>query len=160
MIPQAIASTGAYADLWSHLKSMSHALERIQTAQSLKDIADLDKARLLALAEFLKKELETKDVAAEFSPAAFLSCRSADFSYTLDADLRTTLQELPSFKQWLKSQRLSFKEKSNRLETALEEYVKKVNGSLFPENPSREEFAILHDLLAELLLQTESALVT
>ena len=44
MILQAIASTGAYADLWSHLKSMTHALERARKAQSLKDIADLESA--------------------------------------------------------------------------------------------------------------------
>jgi len=160
MIPQAIASTGAYADLWSHLKSMTHALDRAQNAQSLKDIADLDKARLLALAEFLKKELEEKEVADVLSSGAFLSCKSADFSYTLDADLGSILQELPSFKEWLKSQRLAFKEKSTRLEAALEDYVSKVNGTLFPQNPPKAEFTILHNLLSKLLLQTESALMT
>jgi hypothetical protein len=159
MIPQAIASTGAYADLWSHLKSMTHALERAQKARSLNDITDLDKARLLALAEFLKRELETKDISDVLSSGAFLSCKSADFSYTLDAELRDTLQELPSFKRWMKAQKASFKEKSEKLEAALKGYVTKVNDSLFPENPPQEEFAILHDLLSNLLLRTESALV-
>jgi hypothetical protein len=160
MIPQAIASTGAYADLWSYLKSMTHALERAQKARNLTDIAELDKARLLALAEFLKKELENKDATDMFSPEAFLACKSDDYSYTLDTDLRTLLQELPSFKAWLKSQKSSFKDKSLKLAVALEDYVATLNESLFPENPPKEEFIILHDLLAELLLQTESALVT
>jgi len=160
MIPQAIASVGVYADLWSHLKSMSHALERVQGARTIKDIAELDKARLVALGDFVKKELEPKDFADMLSSGAFFSRKSMGLSYSMDTDLRTILQDLPSFRQWLKSQKISVKDKSAKLNEALEEYLKNVNESLFPENPPKEEFEILHDLLSKLLLQTESALIT
>jgi len=160
MIPQAIASVGVYADLWSHLKSMAHAIERAQGAKTINDIAVLDKARLVALGDFVKRELEPKDFADMLSSGAFFSCKAEDLSYSLDTDLRIMLQELPSFKQWLKSQKSSVKDKSARLIEALEHYVKNVNQSLFPDKPPKEEFEILHDLLSKLLLQTESALIT
>ena len=50
MIPQAIANVGPYADLWSHLKSMQHALLRANAAQNARDLSMLDKERLTALA--------------------------------------------------------------------------------------------------------------
>lgn len=157
-------SAGDYAELWSHLKSMEHALERVQTAASLKEIADLDRARLLALAAFLKKELETRNTDTDLSSAAFLAYKAVGYGYSLDVDLRTMLQDLPRFREWLRSQKPSFAEKSARLINALEGYVAKVSEQvserLFPDNdPPKTEFRILHDLLSRLLQQTESALV-
>jgi len=160
MIPQAIANTGEYADLWSQLKSMSHALERAQAAKNLKDVAELDKARLRALCAFLRNELETTDVKSPITFQAFLISKPGEPRYTLDVDIREILNDLPSFKQWLKTQRLSFKDKAGRLITNLEEYTEKVAASLFPANPPKDEFAILHELLTKLLTQTEAALVS
>ena len=159
MIPQAMTSSGDYAELWSDLKSMAHALERIQTAASLKDIADLDKARLLALAAFLKKELESRNVDAVLSPEAFLANKAVAYGYSLDVDLQAMLHDLPCFREWLRSQKLSSADKSRRLVKALEDYVGRVSDRLFPESPPKIEFGILQDLLSRLLQQTESALV-
>jgi len=158
MIPHAIASTSVYADLWSQLKSMDHALLRAQSATSAKDIADLDKARLGALAAFLKNELEATESVQDLSLQAFLALRPTEPRYSLDADLREMLNELPSFKQWLKTQRLSFREKTAKLASALVDYVEKVSTTLIATPPG-EEFTILHELLTKLLSHIESALV-
>ena len=160
MIPQGIASTGAYADLWSHLKSMAHALDRVRKATTPKDITNLDKARLVAFTEFLKRELESEPVVEGANAGAFLSY-TPESTYALEADLRDLLQELPSFKDWLKAQKLGLKEKSGKLIASLESYTSLIsaNDSLLPQDPPQAEFTVLRDLLAKLLLQTESALV-
>ena len=157
MIPQAIASAGVYADLWTNLKSMDHALLRVQRAGSLRDIAPLDKARLLDLANFMKRQLEPQEALDLGSSNAFLAFNSSDHGYTLDADMRALLQDLPSFKEWLRS--LSFKEKAARLAIAPEDYVKRLGSTLVPESPPKTEFAILRELLSKLLLDAETALV-
>ncbi len=60
MIPQAIKGTGPYADLWNQLKSMMHALSRVEKARSVSDIAPLDKSRLQALVSFITQELKPR----------------------------------------------------------------------------------------------------
>ncbi|HEV7402660.1 MAG TPA: hypothetical protein VGO11_07045 [Chthoniobacteraceae bacterium] len=160
MIPQAIASSGVYADLWSHLKSMDHALLRVSRASNMKQIAELDKSRLKSLGEFLRHELDGKEAAEDVSFQAFLSHRPADFGYSLDVDLRLVLAELPSFKQWLRTQRLGFRDKAAKLIAAVDGYSAKIDESLFPSSVPQDEFAILHELLCKVLSQTESALVS
>lgn len=138
---------------------MEHALLRARNAQSIKEISDLDKARLSDLSTFLSQELDPKDGSDVMSFAAFLACRSTEFKYSLDGDLRSLLQELPEFKSWLRTQKLSFKEKAERLISALNEYLGKFTSTFFPTAPA-EEFEILNQLLCKLLSQTESALVS
>src|SRR5262245_45777853 len=57
MIPQAITSSGPYADLWSHLKSMIHALKRASAAENTRDLSPLDRERLTDVSKLLKSEL-------------------------------------------------------------------------------------------------------
>jgi hypothetical protein len=155
MIPQAITNTGPYAGLWSDLKSMRHALERATKAKTMSDIAELDRTRLEALAKFLRTELDPKPV-GEYE---FLSLTSNEPRYSLDVDLRQLLKALPEFEQWHRAGKLAFKEKTEKLIDALEDYIKKLTGNLFPKNPPGEEFKILHAVLSELLLRTETALL-
>ena len=55
MIPNAIASTGPYAGLWSHLKSIDHALRRVLADTKLTELAQ---DRLEALLELLEGRKE------------------------------------------------------------------------------------------------------
>ena len=64
MIPQAISNVGPYADLWSYLKSMQHALNRAVAGQNL---MELDKERLSALARFLRGELSQEKADYDFN---------------------------------------------------------------------------------------------
>lgn len=54
MIPNALSSTGAHADFWSHLKSMDYALERCLDP-GVNSIEPLDRDRLTALSNFLSE---------------------------------------------------------------------------------------------------------
>jgi len=156
MIPQAIANTGPYAALWSELKSMRHALERAMKATARGDLAELDQARLRSLIDFLRAELDPKPT----EQGEFLSLASAEPRYSLDVDLRQLLKGLPVFEQWHRAGKLGFKEKTLKLITALEEYLGKLLGNLFPSNPPEDEFKILHAVLSELLVRTETALLS
>jgi hypothetical protein len=155
MIPQAIANTGPYAGLWSDLKSMRYALDRVLNAKTRSELTDLDGARLRALAALLRSELDT-----DAGHSEFLSLAAPEPRYSLDFDLRKVLRDIKIFDDWHRASKLSFKEKTTRLITALDDYLPKLSGNLFPNDPPREEFAILDALLSELLRRTETELIT
>lgn len=156
MIPQAIANTGPYAGLWSDLKSMRHALQRAMAAPAKGELTELDRARLSALADFLKNELDPKPV----EECEFLSLASAGPQYSLDVDLRQLVKGLKAFEEWHRAAKMSCRDKALKLIGALEGYLGKVSGNLFPNNPPAEEFKILDAILSELLSRTETALLS
>jgi hypothetical protein len=156
MIPQAIANTGPYASLWSDLKSMRHALERATAYPNKGELTELDKARLHALSDFLKSELDPKPV----EESEFLSLASAGPQYSLDVDLRQLVKNLSVFEEWHRSARMGYREKILKLIAALQDYLSKMSDNLFPKNPPVEEFKVLHAILSELLLRTETVLLT
>lgn len=158
MIPQAIANMGPYADLWSHLKSMQHALQRALAVESTRDITDLDKERLLALSQFLKSELIQKPTPEVFSFAGFGRATAEGPSYSLDLDLHQIIKALPDFEQWHAAQKLGFEKKWQKLITTLESYIQNVGGNWLPNQPPKEEFQILQKIISELLLHAESTL--
>lgn len=159
MIPQAIASCGPYADLWSHLKSMIHALERAKTVKNTQELTCLDKERLEDVLALLKTELlhpgSEKDL--ELSSLAILS--PFDPAYTLGMDLRHFLKEIPEFERWNATQKLGTDKKLQKLQSALENYLKNVSGN-WVNAPPTEEFSLLQTILASVLTRTESALQT
>jgi hypothetical protein len=158
MIPQAIANVGPYADLWSHLKSIQHALGRALKAQTGRDLNGLDKERLDALARFFHSELSLKPSTEAFSFAGFGGQRSSEPTYSLDFDLQSMIKNLPEFDAWHAAAKLGFEKKWQKLILALETYIAGSGGSLLPNQPPREEFQILQRIISELLLRTESAL--
>jgi hypothetical protein len=160
MIPQAIANVGPYADLWSHLKSMQHALERALKAQTARDLSTLDKERLDALARFFRSELSLKPPTDAFSFAGFGGQSSSEPTYSLDFDLQQMIKSLPAFDEWHAAQKLGFEKKWQKLVSALESYANNLNGSLLPNQPPCDEFQILQKIISELLLHAESALQT
>src|SRR5579859_5900009 len=160
MIPQAIASAGPYADLWSHLKSMQHALGRALGAQTAKYLSDLDKERLNALARFLKSELSQKTEPDALTFSGFRDQPSNEPTYSLDIDLQQMLKNLPAFEEWHAAQKLGFEKKWQKLVSALETYLQSLGSSLLPIHPPQEEFGILQKIVSELLVHAESALQT
>jgi len=154
MIPQTLTNIGPYAGLWSDLKSMRHAIDRAMKPDT--KLMELDKARLRTLADFLRNELDPKPLGDN----EFLSLSSEEPRYSLDIDLRQIVKGLPIFEQWHRSSKMGFKEKTQKLFSALENYIKEFSNSLFENNPPQEEFKIIRAILTELLARTESTLVT
>ena len=156
MIPQAIASCGPYADLWSHLKSMLHALERAKTVKSTNELTTLDKERLRDVAGLLKGDLEQRaGESLEFSSLATAS--PFDPAYTLGIDLRQFLKEIPEFERWNAAQKLGTDKKLQKLHSALEAYLKNVSSNLIITPPT-EEFSLLQTILESIMIHAESAL--
>jgi hypothetical protein len=155
MIPQAIANTGPYAGLWSDLKSMRHAVDRVLNPKTRSDLTELDQARLRALAALLRTELDPDSGHSEF-----LSLAAPEPRYSLDFDLRKVLRDTKIFEEWHRASKLGFREKTTRLIAALEDYLPKLSSNLFASEPPREEFAILDAVLSELLRRTETELIT
>jgi hypothetical protein len=158
MIPQAIANNGPYADLWSHLKSIQHALMRAIGAQTAKDLSDLDKEQLNGLARFLRSELSQKTEPDAFTFAGFGGQQTNEPTYSLNIDLQQLLRTLPAFEEWHATQKLGFEKKWQRLVAALEAYTGNWGGTLLLNHPPREEFQILQRIISELLVHAESAL--
>src|SRR5258708_1562976 len=148
MIPQAITNTGPYAGLWSDLKSTRHALERVMKASTMSDLAELDRARLQSLADFLRNQLDPNQTGAN----EFLSLAKTEPRYSLDADLRQLVKGIAVFEQWHRSGKLGFNEKAQKLIAALDGYVQKLSDELFPDNPPEEDFKVVHAILSGCVL--------
>jgi hypothetical protein len=158
MIPQAIASCGPYADLWSHLKSMIHALERARTAKNTQELTALDKERLRDVVNLLKTELFHRSSEGNLDEFSSLTTASPfDPAYTLGIDLRQFLKEIPEFERWNSPQKLGADKKLQKLQSALENYLENLSANLL-NTPPKEEFLLLQTILASILVHTESAL--
>jgi hypothetical protein len=158
MIPHGIKSTGPYAELWSQLKSMSHSLNRAAAAKDISEVAELDKGRLVALAAFLKQELEPFDAAGALSNAGFLTFEASDLSYSFEEDVRTLLEDLASFTDWLKQEGIDANEKTAKLIASVREFSRSLSSGNLPTPRPSLELQIVKELLAKLVLRTESAL--
>ena len=162
MIPQALTYTGEYAHLWSHVKSMAHALHRVEKASSKPEISALDYARLAALVNFLRIEIEPEEVKDLPFAAAYLAHKPALPAKSAEFDLRPALKGIPAFEEWLKPQKLSVKEKVVRLAANLEAYLNRLStdDNFVLSEPPRTEFSILSSLLENLILRAESILLS
>jgi Fe-S-cluster formation regulator IscX/YfhJ len=160
MTPNALASTGPQADLWSHLKSMDHALVRALDSQSALSLTTLDKERLIALVSFLRNSLvhQTEEQLISMDSLITPDLEPNTVSYL---DLRQRLKELPSFEAWENKAKMGFDKKVQKLVETTENYINKpASDSLFPKDAPQEELKVLRDLLSELLKNSESALHT
>lgn len=153
MIPNAVASTGPYAGLWSHLKSMDHALERALDLSGIGSITDLDRDRFRELSDFLGTALKHKSEGGvqEYSVAQAFS--QGDSGYNSAINIRPRIVALPEFSSWLSKKATDMK--IRRLVETIDAYLG--DGSLFPPVPA-EEFTICRRLLRELLAETEAEL--
>lgn len=158
MIPQAITSSGPYADLWSHLKSMIHALNRALEASNTRDLTALDRERLEDVSMLLKSELIQSGDSRDPKLALTSAASPFDPVDTLGVDLRQFLRQVPEFEQWNASQKLGTEKKLQKIQSAIDSYISSLMGTWLPNDPPQEEFRILRTLLSAILVQTESAL--
>ena len=158
MLPNSLASTGPYAGLWSHLKSMDYALERVLNSEE--PHAQLDKERLSDLAEFLRHGLSRPRDAQGNSLNLLSFTQPSSTDYGAAIDLRKVIEEVPQFKRWKQSAKKGFDEMLQRLIDAVEQQAKPSDRGLFPlsDPQRREEFEILRAILQTLLTDTEAAM--
>ena len=156
MIPNAVVSAGPYASLWSHLKSIDHALERALNAQTAGELAELDRDRLRALVDFLQSGLSPRAPDSQFS-TSLCDYSIASPNYGSAIDLRKRLGTLAAFEDWQKTSKKGFDAKLKRLTGALEDFLERPSG-LLPKSVPREELTVLHAILRSLLLEAETAL--
>ncbi len=155
MIPNAVASIGPFAELWSHLKSIDHALERSLDSKNAESLTELDKERLHALVELLQMGVAP----ASPEPVNLLTCATPlDPDYGSSINLRERISTLPAFESWKKSSRLGFEPKVQKLIDAIQGFVVKPPGSLFPKDAPRQELEVLRAIVQDLLFDAEAAL--
>jgi len=162
MIPNALATTGDYADVWSQLKSMDHALDRVMHSEKIGALTALDKERLLALAAFLKESLSPKPEEELVTVEALRSRNFETEGYIADFDLRQTLREVKEFEAWHLASKMGMERKIQKLTDAIEHYVRESSHKLLAkavETPE-EEFRILRNILTVLLRQVSTVMHT
>jgi len=163
MIPNAVASTGPYAGLWSHLKSMDHALERALRITNTGKLTELDKDRLQALIEFLQGSLPTPPDSSEEADDLFFRRQTTEPDYSGAIDLQQEVHNVHAFEEWSKPSRKSFEINVRRLIKAIEEVLgESTSNTLLPGMRQKEiprtEFEVLRAILQSLLAETETAL--
>jgi len=159
MIPNALASTGAYADFWSHLKSMDYALERCVDLKVL-SMEQLDKERLGALAIFFRENFlaNSPNNALAFDPDSFPHESASRAKFVPDFDIKQRLQEVSDLRAWHRASKMGLEKKIDKLITALEEFTDKAPKEIFKKDVPVEEFKILRAILHTILSETQSAL--
>jgi|GEM_PF-1328901 len=158
MIPNALATTGVQAKVWSHLKSIEHSLARALDPK-VQQLTDLDRDRLVALASELKAWCVT---IADEAQAGMRLTQEASPNESLHfaiVDARSTLKNIAIFDHWRRPSRLSFERKLSLLVAALQYFVERWPNSFFTKKEvPDEEFRILHAILGSLLKDAESAI--
>lgn len=162
MIPNAVASTGAYAGLWGHLKSIDHALDRTLSFGDPRRLTELDRDRLQALIDLLEGSLLKETDPSHLAEDLLAHCRTVAPDYSVAVDFHQEIANHPAFKEWLKSSKCSVEYKVKRLICALtdvltEETPKNLLG-ISPRDIPAQEFKVLRAILQPLLADTETAL--
>ena len=157
MIPNAVASTGPYAGLWSHLKSIDHALQRALAAKSSKELAALDRDRLRALCEFLDGGLSSATAVSGLSTSLTDYSGITEPDYNAAIDLRSRLALVSEFENWQKASKKGFDSKLQRLIASITSFLSPSGGLLGREVP-RQEFEVLRAIVQSLLSEAETAL--
>jgi len=150
MMHNALAKTGAYEDLWCHLKSMEHAIKRVLDPNVT--IEELDKDRLRALAEFLDQSItkaSTMDLETLLSGGALLSSEMLMPNDIPHDILTDKLKQVTALSSWGgKKQGLSIK--IGRLTKIIRSYLDDLSKTLI-SSPPKDEFEVLHAILTYLL---------
>lgn len=155
MIPNAVANTGPNAGLWSHLKSLDHALDRALSSSNTQ-LTELDRDRLSAVAEFLAGGLSQEGQAPAPSLSSLSHATLADENYLALLDLRHKVVNVPAFENWQKASKKGVEAKLQRLLKATQEFL--ATGELFKRSVPRDEFQVIRAIIQALLSEVETAL--
>jgi len=158
MMQNALTSTGAYADWWSHLESMKHTLVRVLDTSNVNPLNELDKELLRRLVMLLKElpglaqpvEVDTKELLTQMN--------QAPLSFVADLRLQECLHASHAFKDWLRSRKLGFDRKLEKLVEASESFLSSATEDLFPSKAPQAEFRILDEVIGEMLARSQSLL--
>jgi hypothetical protein len=159
MIPNAMATTGPSAGVWSYWKSIDHALARASSYKRADELSELDRDRLTSLLDFLRRGFALPK-RNSFQPVDVLRySEDAQPGYGSLVDMRPQVAAVEEFKEWQKSSKVSFEHKVQRLIDRLESILKKVpTKGLFADDIPLEELTVLRAIVRWLLLQAETAL--
>ncbi len=152
MIPNSLSSTGPYAGLWSHLKSIDHALARVQNGE----ISDLDKERLGALIEILRGGLSATVTDAPETPNFLVLANEDQPDYRSAFELRSVLSSVGEFTAWKSKSKMPVDTKVQKLIDALHRVIGEKR--LFPHDLPQEELSVLQAISKSLLSDAESSL--
>lgn len=150
MIKSVLSNTGAYADLWSYLKSVDHALSRALHSSATSPLQELDKDRLLALRRFLLNNFVSPKE-EDLSAFLTLSAKRNEPVYTPDFDVRDELKNIREFAG------PSIEKRIQKLADFIEKYVNDSPKSLYERTPV-EELQTLRLFIGVLLRHLQSAL--
>lgn len=144
MVDRGLGAVGAYADIWSELRSMAYALEQLFSSQG-KSLSPLDQDRLLALIRFIRVNLQT-------SPDSR--------SLLLRPHATSGFFVLPLLRDRVLGTATASGVSPEQLEAAVANLEAYLKGSvpLFPQKAPLDGLEALRSLLAELVSQAESAL--
>lgn len=152
MIPNALASTGPYADWWGHLKSIDHALDRIIEGEMP---SELDTDRLHALLFLLEDVLYFCEKSDPIETFTCNSLKSPDYSPAVN--VKSFIEKNEQFKIWEKSRKKSFPDDLRRLNEVLRGYLENNDSSLLRKSPITE-FTVLRAIVDDMLAEAEVAL--
>jgi hypothetical protein len=155
MIPNAVASTGPNAELWSHLKSLDHALERA-LSPSVSQLTELDRDRLEAVVGFLSSSLTQVSAVASPSLSNLSHATLSDENYLAMLDVRQKILSSAAFENWQRASKKGPDVKLQRLLKATEAFL--ATGELFKRSVPREEFEVIRSIINALLSDVETAL--
>ena len=158
MIPNALASTGAYAGLWSYLKSIEHALDRALEAENTDSLTELDRERLMSLASFLESGVTPGGLPSLENLDLSKYAQSGETDYASAIDLRTLIAQVGDFEAWMKSSKMGLEKKVQRLVATLRGFVSPGERSLFHKDFPVEELDTLRAIVQTLLSDAEAAL--
>ncbi len=157
MIPNAVASTGPYAGLWSHLKSIDHALGRALDSGSLKKLTELDRERIHALTELFRRGLVSSGLSSHVQTDLLVYSQGGDPEYASALELKERIPAVAAFQNWKSARNLGFEKKVQLLIEKAEAFLNKPS-SLFPKDAPREEFEVLRAIVQSLISDAEAAL--
>ena len=124
MTIEVMTDNAVHADLWSHLKSMDHAVERVLAAAAKGcPLHELDKECIEALRDLLTETRTQTSEGDVISVEAILASKGKRWDYAFDFDFKKQLKELPQFRDYLQARRIGFEKKVDRLVGAINKFL-------------------------------------
>jgi len=155
MLPNALADTGPYAGVWSHLKSIDYALQRTLFAAPNNDkLTALDHERIKALADILNHAQMTSVSNDDLLGISM----AAGPAFVETMDLREKLESMDVIKAWKGSSKMGFDTKLRRLIDIINGFIEKNSSALFAKDVPVEEFNLLRKVVQHLLSDAEASL--
>ncbi|MDD4870097.1 MAG: hypothetical protein PHR77_06015 [Kiritimatiellae bacterium] len=158
MIPNSLTKTGAYAGLWSYLKSVDCALARSLDEKTSPKLTEFDKERINSFADFLEDGISINKQES-FTPSHLLQyMEKHEPNYSSSLNLRSLISEVEEFDSFQKMQRVGFDKKLQKLIESIRSSLNPSEKDLFIYSTYHEEFTLLRLIVQNLLRHAEVSL--